>query len=565
MLKKMWEKFEGMKIKKKINLGYRIVIGFLVASGIIAIIGLALLFTSLNNYINGPQRADTAVKLCRLDVNIAARNIREMALNDDMSSYAGYQEKVDTYLADAGVEMDALRATGSVDDELLERYSAALNTWGNIGNEIIQKIEAGEADAAKEMILTECAPALDEVVSIAKEIDEVTDELTQRSVTKNIIIFIVVVVFIIIFALIAVILSTMLGKRIVNSITAPLEEVESVARDLSAGNLHSNITYHSTDEIGSLAHSLRKSIRILGSYVDDISRAMNEFSSGNFDVQPEVDWKGDFKGILDAFMLFEKTMSDTVKSIQSVADQVKNGSDQVSDSSMDLAEGATEQASITQELAATIETVSEQVSQNADGARAISSEVANVGTEIVHGNEKMKEMVQSMNEIDEASQEIGKIIATINSIASQTNLLALNASIEAARAGEAGKGFSVVADQVSILAAQSANAAKESTVLIETSIQAVKKGLVIADETAKQLENVVAGSEMITDEVNKVAEALTAQKEAFSQINAGVEHINDVVQTNSATSQECAAASQEMNSQAGTLDSLIRKFKVAKF
>lgn len=565
MLKKMWEKFEGMKIKKKINLGYRIVIGFLVASGIIAIIGLALLFTSLNNYINGPQRADTAVKLCRLDVNIAARNIREMALNDDMSSYAGYQEKVDTYLADAGVEMDALRETGSVDDELLERYSAALNTWGNIGNEIIQKIEAGEADAAKEMILTECAPALDEVVSIAKEIDEVTDELTQRSVTKNIIIFIVVVVFIIIFALIAVILSTMLGKRIVNSITAPLEEVESVARDLSAGNLHSNITYHSTDEIGSLAHSLRKSIRILGSYVDDISRAMNEFSSGNFDVQPEVDWKGDFKGILDAFMLFEKTMSDTVKSIQSVADQVKNGSDQVSDSSMDLAEGATEQASITQELAATIETVSEQVSQNADGARAISSEVANVGTEIVHGNEKMKEMVQSMNEIDEASQEIGKIIATINSIASQTNLLALNASIEAARAGEAGKGFSVVADQVSILAAQSANAAKESTVLIETSIQAVKKGLVIADETAKQLENVVAGSEMITDEVNKVAEALTAQKEAFSQINAGVEHINDVVQTNSATSQECAAASQEMNSQAGTLDSLIRKFKVAKF
>lgn len=560
----MFKKLDSMKMKQKINFGYRVVIGFMIISGIISILGLGLLFGSLNSYVNGSQRADTAVKVCRIDINIAARNIREMVLNDDTASYAKYKTEVETRLSEVGTELEALKATGVIEDELFQKFSQALNEWGNVGYEIIEKIEAGEKESASEQILAECAPALEEVVTIAQEIDAITNDLKEQAIRTSWITFLIVMVLIILFIVISCILSSMIGKQIINSITTPLLEVETVAKELAAGNLHSNIEYHATDEIGSLAHSLRKSIRILGSYVEDISRVMIEFSNGNFDIKPEVDWKGDFKGILDAFTTFVVSMSNTVKGIQRVADQVKNGSEQVSDSSMDLAQGATEQASITEELAATIETVSDQVSKNAESAKDISSKVENVGAEIIHGNEKMKEMVQSMSEINESSQEIGKIIATINDIASQTNLLALNASIEAARAGEAGKGFAVVADQVSILAAQSANAAKESTVLIESSVKAVEKGMVIADETAKQLENVVAGSKIITEDVNKVAAALEAQAESFTQINAGVEQINDVVQTNSATSEECAAASQEMSSQASTLESLIRKFKVAK-
>lgn len=561
----MLKKLNSLKLKQKINFGYQVVIGFMVLSGVISIVGLGILFGSLNSYINGSQRADIAVKMCRIDINIAARNIREMVLNDDTSSYEKYKSDVETYLTDVETELAALKETGLIDRELYERYSEALNNWETIGYEIIDRIEAGDREAATDMILTECVPALDEVVTISREIDSQTNELKENAIRNSQVTFWGILALIVVFIVIACVLAFKIGKIIVVSITEPLSEVENVAKELSAGNLHSNIEYHSSDEIGSLAHSLRKSVRILGSYVDDISRSMTEFSNGNFVVEPEVEWKGDFKGILDAFLLFEKSMADTVKGIQRVADQVKSGSDQVSDSSMDLAQGATEQASITEELAATIETVSDQVSKNAKSAKNISSKVENVGAEIVHGNEKMKEMVQSMREIDESSKEIGKIIATINDIASQTNLLALNASIEAARAGEAGKGFAVVADQVSILAAQSANAAKESTILIESSVKAVEKGMVIADDTAKQLENVVAGSKIITEDVNGVAMALEAQEESFKQINAGVEHINDVVQTNSATSEECAAASQEMNSQANMLDSLIRKFKVAKF
>lgn len=561
----MLKKLDGMNMKQKLNFGYGVVIVLMAISGILSIIGLSVLFGSMNSYIDGAQRADTAVKNCRIDINISARSVREMALNDDESSYAGYRTEVENRMTNAGSELEALKETGVIEEELYNRYLESITNWGNVAYEIIDTIEAGDRDGAVQMLLEVCTPALEELVQISEEIDSITDAQKLQAINISRLAFAASIILILVFIAVATVTAFKIGNRIISSITTPLAEIETVAQELSAGNLHSNLEYHSSDEIGALAHSLRKSIRILGSYVDDISRAMNEFSNGNFDVQPEVEWKGDFTGILDAFMMFERSMADTVKGIQRVADQVKSGSEQVSDSATDLAQGATDQAAITEELAATIENISAQVSQNAESAKEISKGVENVGVEILHGNEKMQEMVQSMGEINKASQEISKIIATINDIAAQTNLLALNASIEAARAGEAGKGFAVVADQVSLLAAQSSAAVKESAVLIDSSVKAVENGMVIAGETAKQLEHVVAGSKTITAEVNKVAEALGAQEEAFEQINSGVDHINEVVQTNAATSEECAAASQEMSSQAGSLEGLIRKFKVAKF
>lgn len=423
------KKFEEMNIKQKLNYGYTIVIALMIVSGIFSMIGLSSLYGSLNSFVNGANRADTAVKICRIDVNIAARCIREMALNDDTTAYADYKEKVEVRLTEVGTELQALKETGLIEDSLYQKYSQSLNVWGEIGYEIIALIEAGEDDKAIEMILTECTPALDEVIAISQEIDAETEELMDKSVLASRMTVIIGVVVIILFIVIATLVSRKIGSRIVDSITEPLSAIEEVAKELTEGNLHSKLEYRSKDEIGSLAHNLRKSIRILGSYVDDISRVMGEFANGNFCAQPEVEWRGDFIGISDAIITFEKSIAETIKGIQSVADQVKNGSEQVSMSSMDLAQGATEQASITQELAATIETVSNQVSQNANGAKEISKKVENVGVEIVNSNEKMQEMVQSMSEINGASQEISKIIATINDIASQTNLLALNASI----------------------------------------------------------------------------------------------------------------------------------------
>ena len=231
--------------------------------------------------------------------------------------------------------------------------------------------------------------------------------------------------------------SKKIGDTVIESVLEPLREIETVAGELANGNLHSQLDYHSDDEIGKLAHDLRKSIRILGSYVDDIDYTMKEFSTGNFAAKPKVEWKGDFVGIKDSFMTFENSMSDTVKGIQNSANEVSGGADQVASSAGNLAQGATDQAAVVEELTATLEGVAQQVSENADHATEISGQVDELGNSIMHGNDQMQEMVKSMNEINESSQEIGKIIATINEIATQTNLLALNASIEAARAGEA--------------------------------------------------------------------------------------------------------------------------------
>lgn len=555
--------FKDKSIRQKLNYGYGIVLILMVLSGICSMIGLGVLDKSLNDFVNGANRADTAIKVCRIDTNIAARNIREMALNEDTASFAGYRETVVYRLNQVEEELNALQNTGLIEETLYQEYVTAIKSWATVGYEILDMIEAGEREAAIELIFSECAPKMEHLIELSKKLDAETSSLKEDAVMRSRIVFILGAATIVGCIVAAVLVGMRIAKKIVNSITEPIEQIEAVAQELTEGNLHSTIDYRSQNEIGRLAHDLRKAIRILGTYVDDIEHAMGEFSKGNFVVRPEVEWKGDFVGIRDAFMHFEQSIAETIRGIRTVAGQVESGALQIADSSTDLAEGATNQASITEELAATIETVSGQVAANAEYAKEISGQVRQAGAEISSGNEKMQEMVGSMSEINEASEKIRKIIDTINDIASQTNLLALNASIEAARAGEAGRGFAVVADQVSVLASQSAQAAKESAALIQSSMDAVAKGIRIADETAAHFEQVLAASKEVSMQVDRISEALEAQNSSFAEINQGVEHINDVVQTNSATSEECAAASQEMSGQAVALNGLIEKFQIA--
>lgn len=560
----MFKKLESMKMRKKLSFSYTVVIGLMIFSGIFSIAGLSSLYFELHS-VNQVQKADTAVKVCRINVNVTARNILQMALNEDAGTYSEYKGIVQERLLELNEEIQILRGADFIDDKLCEQYVEALNQWGPIGEEIMELIEAGEKEKAVAKIFEESAPALDEVVTASGEIDEVIAARKQRAVFLGQIIAVVGCILTLGFIAVASLLAAAIGNRIVKSILTPLRELETVAGQLSDGSLHFELKYRSDDEFGGMAEHLRSAVSILSSYVDDISNTMQEFSNGNFDVRPSVEWKGDFKNIRDSLMQFEQSMADTVKGIQRVADRVSYDSQQVAGSSAGLAQGAAEQTAITSDLTVTLSSVSEQVSQNADNAEEISKRVDELGQEIIGSSQKMQEMVESMGEISQASMEIEKIITTINDIASQTNLLALNASIEAARAGEAGRGFSVVADQVSVLASQSSEAAKESASLIGTSVKAVEKGMVIADETARQLRQVVDDSKAITKEVSGVAAALEAQTEAISQIDEGVEHINEVVRTNSKAAEESALASQEMSSQAENLEGLIRRFKVGKF
>lgn len=560
----MKKKLENMHLKERIDYGYRKVITMMLISGLLSVVIVGVLFANMMHYVENVNVADQAVKICRINVNAAARNIREMALNEDTSSYDNYEQTVKRLLSEVDSELQILKKTEVLSDENYEEYATALSDWGKIGYSIIEEIKNGNDENATDAILNNCTPALNKVVEIAIKLDELTDEASSETVRNMVVCTVAGFVVIIVCLVFAFTLTRKTSKRVLETILEPLHAIEDVAMELTEGNLHSTLEYHSDDEIGKLAHSMRKSIRILGTYVDDIDRSMKLFSEGNFDVHPEVEWRGDFVGILNSFMAFQASMAGTIKGIQNVSNEVSGAAEQVASSSNDLADGATNQAAVVEELTATVTGVSEQVEKNSQSAKEISVKVDELGNAISESNGKMHEMVDSMHEISEASKEIDKIITTINEIASQTNLLALNASIEAARAGEAGKGFAVVANQVNVLADQSAQAAKESATLIETSVKAVEKGMVIAGQTAAQLEEVAENSKLITTEVTNIAETLETQTTEIKQINEGIEQINDVVQTNSATSEECAAASQEMSSEAESLREMIRKFKVAE-
>ena len=342
----MKKKLENMHLGKRINYGYKMVITMMLISGLLSIAVIGVLFFNMLNYVNKVNASDQAVKVCRINVTSAARNVREMALNPDQSTYEDYEQGAKTLLEDIDVQLKTIKKSGVVPENQYNEYSKALSDWANTGYSIMDKIKAGQKDGAVDQIINECTPKLNKTVELAKEIDKLTDERSLQAVVSTYVCAAVGLIVIIICLTCAWRLTKRTGKIVLDTILEPLHAIEDVAKELTEGNLHSTLEYHSEDEIGRLAHSMRKSIRILGSYVDDIDRSMKLFADGHFDVQPEVEWKGDFIGILHSFMGFEKSMAATLKGIQNVSGEVSGAAEQVASSSNDLADGVTNQAAV---------------------------------------------------------------------------------------------------------------------------------------------------------------------------------------------------------------------------
>lgn len=554
-------KVKEAKIKHRLYFGYTIVIVFMVIISLIALTELKKTNQAMNNLVDGAIAADTAVKLCRIDTNTAARNIREMALSDE-STYAGYKTAIQDSIDLLSVRLAELKATGVVADDLYNRYEDVIQEWTAIAQRALQELENGDRDEAVTILLKECSPKLQEAISIAQELDTVTTNIQDEAIHSGLRRVNTFSIIILLLLAAAIVWAVSLARRIIRGITEPLDSIEHMTQEMAKGNLQEELTYHAKDEIGIVAHGLRKSVQTLDSYIKGIKFIMQEFSEGNFSVESIVEFQGDFIAIQNSFAKFQRKMAETIHGIQIAADQVANGSEQVADSSQGLADGASEQVGVIAELTATIDNITSQIRINAENAENINEEVNRVSNQMELSDQKMREMIEAMKQINESSEEISKIIETINEIANQTNLLALNASIEAARAGEAGRGFAVVADQVGVLASQCAQAAKSSTELIVTSVENVKRGMSIADETAEGLEHAVVGAKGITVRVDEIAKASREQADSITQIDEGVKQINEVVQSNSATSEECAAVSEEMTSQAEMLKSLVGQFQV---
>lgn len=342
----------------------------------------------------------------------------------------------------------------------------------------------------------------------------------------------------------------------------PIRAASATLNQLAQGNLTITMKGDFKGQHGKIKDDMNRTIAFLKQYVDEITTNLERVGQGDLSQEITNHYRGDFIAIKYAINDITTRLSTVMGEINDAAVQVESGSRQISDGGQQLSQGTTEQASSIQELSASIEEVAVETKRNAISANEANDRAIEVRNNAQSGNEQMKKMVASMADINESSHNISKVIKVIDDIAFQTNILALNAAVEAARAGQHGKGFAVVAEEVRTLAARSAEAAKETTVLIEGSITKVEAGTKIADETATGLKEILNQIEKVASLVESIARASNDQASEIAQITMGLDRVSQVVQTNSATAEESAAASQELSSQAEMLKEMVGAFKL---
>ena len=388
----------------------------------------------------------------------------------------------------------------------------------------------------------------------AAKIQEAKDLRAKESVTIGIVFVLIILIYAFAFL------------KLQKDITGRIGTVSKAIKRMRSGHLNIafNKKYIGSDELGEMVDDFASLSGELKKIITDICAVLSEMSKGNFAVQSmdENMYVADYAGILQSYREINQNLKNVFGSINQVAADVEAGSEQIANGSVALSQGATEQASTLEELSSSIYALSARISAQAQKAGNVESYFGEVSEKISDENQQMGEMLLAMEEIEDKSNQVERIIKAIDDIAFQTNILALNAAIEAARAGVYGKGFAVVADEVRNLAGKSADAAAETSVLIESTINAVKKGVNIVDHAAKTLGDVMDGSEKSKEMVSEIAGSMVADAKSISEVSKGLEEVSKVVQQNSATSEESSASSQDLNENAASLKEMISRIQV---
>ena len=549
------------KLKKVLNVAIIIISTITVATGV----GLMYLKGQLKSFVETEYASEISIQETATSILTLARDIRDAYIRaENGENISSYDQNVKKYVNEITTQLEYVYNINK-DPEIareLENFGNNISKWINIGNEILTAINNKDMAKANKLILNDCPEVLDVIIEQVSLIGNKISTNVQDDIQGTTRYIGIVMIIIIVIIIIGLILITKVVQAIIESISNPVEEIKAAALEMAKGNYDLEIEYTSEDEIGVLADCMREMILFTKDNISNITEVLNKFAEGNFDVEIEDNYIGEFIEIKESLEKIVDSINNTFYDIKIVTEQVKDGSEQVASTAQVISEGAINQAGIIQELLVSIGEINEKVKVSTEQANSTNVLTIELGNQIELNNEKMNEMVTAMNKIEESSINIKSIINTIYSISEQTNLLALNAAIEAARAGESGKGFAVVADEIRKLAEESSVAVKNTEILIEDSISNVKDGKNIADEASEALNAVVGKAKEAVELIGTIAELTEQEAMSISEVYNGIDQIAEVVESNTAISEESAAASEELSSQSESLQNMIDKFKL---
>lgn len=549
------------KLKKVLNVAIIIISTITVATGV----GLMYLKGQLESFVETEYASEISIQETATSILTLARDIRDAYIRaENGENISSYDQNVKKYVNEITTQLEYVYNINK-DPEIareLENFGNNISKWINIGNEILTAINNKDMAKANKLILNDCPEVLDVIIEQVSLIGDKISTNVQDGIQGTTRYIGIVMIIIIVIIIIGLILITKVVQAIIESISNPVEEIKAAALEMAKGNYDLEIEYTSEDEIGVLADCMREMILFTKDNISNITEVLNKFAEGNFDVEIEDNYIGEFIEIKESLEKIVDSINNTFYDIKIVTEQVKDGSEQVASTAQIISEGAINQAGIIQELMAAIGQINEKVKVSTEQANSTNVLTRELGNQIELNNEKMNEMVTAMNKIEESSINIKSIINTIYSISEQTNLLALNAAIEAARAGESGKGFAVVADEIRKLAEESSVAVKNTEILIEDSINNVNDGKNVADEASEALSAVVGKAKEAVELIGTIAELTEQGAMSISEVYNGIDQIAEVVESNTAISEESAAASEELSSQSESLQNMIDKFKL---
>ena len=525
---------------------------------IISIVML-ILFIGSNMYlsrINSQQlEATMYLNQYRLGSKTLTAAVQSYAVTGDQTYYDNYMKELNED-KNRDIAWEGLQKDGLTDNEwaLLNHIAEMSNGLVPLEEEAMDKAGSGDTQAAISYVFGE------EYESTVQEITATTDNcindiqarMAQKQNTLNLIMITTMVIFILCFLTFA--------KQ---ELLIPIVKVSEQMKVLAQGHFDSRLDLPEDDsEVGIMVQAVHFMNDNFTKMITEISEILGQMGQGNYRVEPTEEYVGDFVQIKDSMVKIIADMKKTLSTIQVSAQEIDGGSEQLAQAATDLAEGCTAQASKISEASQMIDAMAKSIEEKARVAQETADISKQSAQTVADGNAKMQELKVAIGEISKCSEEIRSIIQVIEDIASQTNLLSLNASIEAARAGEAGRGFAVVAEQVKNLAEQSTEAAGETTKLIVSTIDAVNKGIAIAEETEASMDQVMEEAEASTKRMVDMAQALQAEVSSVQQIDENITHVAGIVDNNSASSQETAAVSEEQSAQVHTMLQLMHQFQI---